>query len=151
MKKSFKICRFRSGKSVGLSIIAYLVCGGWWKAEGHCAPTQKSVINWIWLLLSVSDRPIIMIGPGGLLSVVPHLFAVPVSVYCRGCKKANNETWMWKILLQGCILSTAGDPLIRGDAPNTPYVGLDDSYQIQNDVQIIYTSTTPIDTNSWTM
>jgi hypothetical protein len=35
--------------------------------------------------------------------------------------------------LQGCILSTAGDPLIiSGHAPHTQYVGLDDSYQIQN-------------------
>jgi hypothetical protein len=32
------------------------------------------------LVLSVSDWPIIMIGRGGLLLVVPHLFAVPVSV-----------------------------------------------------------------------
>jgi len=29
---------------------------------------------------SVSDWPIIMIGPGGLRSVVPHLFVVRVSV-----------------------------------------------------------------------
>ncbi len=27
------------------------------------------------------DWPIIMIGPGGLLSVVPHLFVVPISVH----------------------------------------------------------------------
>jgi hypothetical protein len=32
----------------------------------------------IGLLLSVSDCPIILIGPGGLLLVVPHLFAVSV-------------------------------------------------------------------------
>jgi hypothetical protein len=89
------------GKSVWLSIIACLVCGGWWKAEGHCAPTQKSVIDMIWLLLSVSDRPIIMIGPGGLLLVVPHLFAVPVSVYGRGCKKANNLNLDVKNIIAG--------------------------------------------------
>jgi hypothetical protein len=32
------------------------------------------------LVLGDSDWPIILIGPGGLLLVVPHLFAVPVSV-----------------------------------------------------------------------
>jgi hypothetical protein len=37
---------------------------------------EKSVINKIWLVLSVSDWVIIMIGPGGLLLVVPQ-FAVP--------------------------------------------------------------------------
>jgi hypothetical protein len=31
-------------------------------------------------VLSISDLSIIMIGPGGLLLVVTHLFAVPVSV-----------------------------------------------------------------------
>jgi len=38
----------------------------------------------IWLLLSVSDRRIIMIGPGGL---VPHVFAVPVSFLWVALKK----------------------------------------------------------------
>jgi hypothetical protein len=33
------------------------------------------------LLVSVSNWPIIMIGPGGSLLVVLHLVAVPVSVY----------------------------------------------------------------------
>jgi hypothetical protein len=41
----------------------------------------------IYLVLSVSDWPIIMIGPGGLLLVVPHLFAVPVSVLLVGLQK----------------------------------------------------------------
>jgi hypothetical protein len=44
----------------------------------------------IWLLLSVFDWSIIMIGPGGLLLVVSHLFAVPVSVLLVGRKKINN-------------------------------------------------------------
>ncbi len=56
------------------------VCGGWRNAQGRCAPAQKSVISMISLLLSVSHWPIIMIGPGGLLLVVHHLFAIPVSV-----------------------------------------------------------------------
>jgi hypothetical protein len=59
-------------------------------AQQRCAPAQKSVTNTSGLLLSVSDRPIIMIGPGGSLLEVPHLFAVPVSVLWVGCKKGNN-------------------------------------------------------------
>jgi hypothetical protein len=31
-------------------------------------------------VMSVFDLPIIVIGPGGFLLVVPHIFAVPVSV-----------------------------------------------------------------------
>jgi hypothetical protein len=42
------------------------------------------VINMIRVLVNVSNWPVIMIGPGGLLLVVPHLFAVPVSVLCVG-------------------------------------------------------------------
>jgi hypothetical protein len=40
------------------------------------------------LLLSVSGQPIIMIRPGGLLLVVSHLFAVPVSVLLVGLQKS---------------------------------------------------------------
>jgi len=53
---------------------------GRYKAQQPCAPAKKSVINMIYLLLSVSDWPIIMIGPGGFLLIVPHPFPVPVSV-----------------------------------------------------------------------
>jgi hypothetical protein len=55
---------------------------------------QKSVIiNLIWLLLSVSDWPFMMIGPGGLLVVVSHPFTVSVSVLWVGLqKKVNNQT-----------------------------------------------------------
>jgi hypothetical protein len=52
-------------------------------------PLQKSVINMIWLLLSVSDWPIIMIGPGGLQLVVSHLFAVPDTVLWVGLQKSK--------------------------------------------------------------
>jgi len=44
------------------------------------SPAEKSGINMIQLILTVFYRPVIMIGPGGLLSVVHHLFAAPVSV-----------------------------------------------------------------------
>ncbi len=55
-------------------------------AQNNCtqfAPAEKSVMNMIWLLFSISDWPIIMIRPGGLLLVVVvphHLFVVPVLV-----------------------------------------------------------------------
>jgi len=62
---------------VWLSIIAQFAG----KRHTNAVPLQKKEYNkMIQLLLSVSDWPIIMIGPRGLLLVVPHLFAVPVSV-----------------------------------------------------------------------
>jgi len=39
--------------------------------------------------LCVSDWPIIMIRPGGLLLVVSHLFLVPVSVLWVGLQKST--------------------------------------------------------------
>jgi hypothetical protein len=36
------------------------------------------------LRLSISDWSITMIGPGGLLLVVPHVYAVPVPVLLVG-------------------------------------------------------------------
>jgi hypothetical protein len=39
---------------------------------------EKSVINVIWPLRPVFDLPIIVIGPGKLLLLISHLFAVPV-------------------------------------------------------------------------
>jgi len=44
----------------------------------------------ILFFLNVSDGPIIMIGLGGLLLVIPHLFAILISILWRGCKKVNN-------------------------------------------------------------
>jgi len=70
---------------------------------------KKSLINMIWLLLIVSDRPIIMIGRSGLLLVISHLFAVWVLVVEMGLGTKKKKTWMWEIFLQGQILSTAGD------------------------------------------
>jgi hypothetical protein len=42
----------------------------------------------IQLLLPVSDRPTIMIGAGGLLLVVSHLFAVSVLILWVGLEKS---------------------------------------------------------------
>ncbi len=53
---------------------------------------EKSVINMIWLLLPVSDWPIIMISPSGWLLVVSRLFAGTVLVlWVRVEKKVNNR------------------------------------------------------------
>ncbi len=48
-------------------------------------PIEKSVINMIWLLLSISDWPIVKIGPSGLQLAVSasHLFGVPTVCTCR--------------------------------------------------------------------
>jgi len=40
-------------------------------------------------MLSVSDWPIIMIGPGGLLLVLYYLFALPVSVLWAELQKSE--------------------------------------------------------------
>jgi len=51
---------------------------------------EKSVINMIWVLRPVFDWPIIMIGPGGLLLVVPTYLQSLFQSYGQGCKKVNN-------------------------------------------------------------
>ncbi len=87
----------------------------------------------IWLLLSISDWSIMMIGPGGLLLVVPHLFAVPVLVLWVGLpnKKYTTKTWMWKnIVVQDHILSTFGDALGQ--------------YQLQKDSYMTWCNINPI-------
>jgi hypothetical protein len=57
---------------------------GWYKAV-HML--EKSVINMIWLLLPVFDLPIMMIGPGGLLLVVPTYLQSSFQFYWLGCQK----------------------------------------------------------------
>jgi hypothetical protein len=94
----------------------------WGQAKPDDLP-EKSVINMIWLLLPVSDSPIIMIRPDGLLLVVPHLFEVPVLVlWVRFGKKVNNQTFMSEIFLQGHIRSTTPSALTRGGKVTWPEV-----------------------------
>jgi hypothetical protein len=57
-------------------------------AEQRCALAEESVINMIDLLLSFSNWPIIMIGPGGILLVVP-----PVSVLWGGLQKSRLDNY----------------------------------------------------------
>jgi len=52
-----------------------------------------------------------MIGPGGLLLVIPSYLQSLFHSYGRGCKKVHNQTWMWEVFLQGHILSTGGRAL----------------------------------------
>jgi len=66
------------------------------------------------LLFPVFDWRIIMIGPGGLLLVVSHLFC-SLSFRVNGWGWKNQTwilTWILEIFLQGNILNIAGDALI---------------------------------------
>jgi hypothetical protein len=63
---------------------------------------EKSVINMILLLLSVSDRSIIMIGPGGLLLVVPAPICCPSFILMDGVAKKyitklGCEKYFWRV------------------------------------------------------
>ncbi len=62
-----------------------------WLVNGAAAlcTCRKECSKYDLTAASVSDWPIIMIGPGGLLLVVPHLFAVPVSVLLVGLQKST--------------------------------------------------------------
>ncbi len=86
--RKFKTCWFNSAKWFWPSIFAQFAeaCKRHSKVE-HLP--EKSVVNMIWLLLPVFDWPIIVIGPGGLLLVVSHLFAVPVWVIWVGWEKTK--------------------------------------------------------------
>jgi hypothetical protein len=79
--------RFNSGKWFWLSMTAHVTVGAT-RGSRRCSPAKKSVINVIYVLLSVSHWPIIMKGPCGLLLVGPHLFAVPISVFFVGLQKS---------------------------------------------------------------
>ncbi len=49
------------------------LCSLPWLVKGstHLCTSKKSIINWTWLQLSISDWSMIKIGPGGLLLIVP--------------------------------------------------------------------------------
>jgi hypothetical protein len=83
-----KMCRFSSRNSLFLHQICAACCG-WWEEKQSCAPPKKSVINWTWLRLSISDWSVILIGPDGLLSVVFTNMQFPVQFYCWQNKTAK--------------------------------------------------------------
>jgi len=58
-------------QEIGFSASTSCILLCWNKAQHNYAPPKKSVINWTWLRLSIPDLSIIMIGPGGLLLIVP--------------------------------------------------------------------------------
>jgi hypothetical protein len=61
------------------------------KAQHSCVPPKKSVINWTWLRLSISDWLIIMIGPGGLLLVLPTYIQFQLQFYWWGYQKKQRN------------------------------------------------------------
>jgi len=92
--RKLQICQFGSGKLFFLTIIAQLAVTG--KRRSICVTVYKRLINNIWQLLSVFDRPIIMISPSGLLLLVPHLFArMPGVSYLS--KPSSKTSWIAKI------------------------------------------------------
>jgi hypothetical protein len=77
-----------------------------WLVKG----VEKSVINMIWLLFNVFDWPIIMIGPSGLLLIIPCLCIILVSILSvRLQKKLKNELQCEKTFLQCHIFDAVGD------------------------------------------
>jgi hypothetical protein len=44
---------------------------------------------WLRKMVLAAAQPITMIGPGGLLLVIPHLFAAPVSILWMGLQKSK--------------------------------------------------------------
>jgi hypothetical protein len=68
-----------------LSTIGQFEVAGEWQRNA-CAPPEKSVINMIWKLPSISDWPIIMIRAGGSRTYLMSQF----QFYWWYCKKLNN-------------------------------------------------------------
>jgi hypothetical protein len=64
-----------------------------------CASQKESVINCTCLRLGISDWLITMIGGGGLLLVVPHVYAVPVSVLLVGLPKKKKTAKLTHLIL----------------------------------------------------
>jgi hypothetical protein len=75
MKKSEKKWQFESGEWFWLSIIEQLVVGVGKRPGSNAVHCRKECKNTISLLISVSDWPIIMIGPGGLLAISSYLLS----------------------------------------------------------------------------
>jgi hypothetical protein len=86
-------------KLVFLLHVCSVSWGGWYKRAAKVVHlVEKSVINMMWLLVPVFDWWLMMIGPGGLLLVVPICLQSPFQFNEWGCKKVGNYTWMWEIV-----------------------------------------------------
>jgi hypothetical protein len=83
-----KKCRFSSGDwFFGTKFVQLAVAGKWCNTVVHLK--KKSVINWTWLRLSISNWSIIMIGPCGLLLVVPKYMQFCDYRFIGGVAKKN--------------------------------------------------------------
>jgi hypothetical protein len=81
-----KMCQFTSGIWLFSTEFTQLAVGGkWCHTVVHLQ--KKSVMNCTWLRLSISDSSIIMIGPRGLLLVVPKYMQFYVQFYWWGCQR----------------------------------------------------------------
>jgi len=78
-----KMCRFSSRNWFFCTKFVQLAVAG--KRRNTVVHLQKRIINWTWLWRSISDLSIIMIGPGGLLLVVPMY--MQFQFYWWGCQK----------------------------------------------------------------
>jgi hypothetical protein len=86
-----------------------------------CTCCSKSVINWTWLLLSISDWPIIMIGPCGLLLVVPPTYLLSQFQFLwMRFKKWISKLGCEKYFLQGHTYSPPLDMLFTVNQVTSP-------------------------------
>ncbi len=106
-----KMCRFSSGNWFFCTKFVQLAVAG--KRRNTVVHLlKKSVKNWSWLRLSISDWSIIMIGPGGLLIVVPTYMLVQLQIYLWGCQKRTVKLRHLILLSRVTYwVSTGGDAL----------------------------------------
>ncbi len=86
--RKVNICRYGSRKWFFSCIFAQFAEASK-KRSKAVHPLEKSVINMTWLLILVFDWPIIMIGPVGLLLVVPTYLQSFVWVLWVGLQKSK--------------------------------------------------------------
>jgi hypothetical protein len=96
--KKVKMCWFRSRIWFFCTKFVQLA-RGWYKAQHSRASPKKSVINWTWLQLSISDWSIVMIRPGGLQLVVLTYMQFQSQFYWWGCSKKKKAKLRHLILL----------------------------------------------------
>ncbi len=102
-------CTLKSGegksKFAGLALeMVFLlhvcsVCWGWLKAQQRCAPAREECKKYDLMVIRIFDWSIIMIGPGGLLLVVPSfsLTGGVAKMYIAklGCEKYFCRVTSW--------------------------------------------------------
>jgi hypothetical protein len=121
-----KICWFSSGnwffstKFVQVAVAA--------KVQHTVVHLQKRVINWTWLQLSICDWSIIMIGPGGMLLVVPTYMQFQLQFYWWVCQKRakvrhlislSRVTYWAPVEMLLTLSSLNPNPIIRNHSSRT--------------------------------